>query len=54
MENEKQNTISEYCKSCAHPFCKCNREYCPNYVTLKEYLKHDEEIRKEKWRNLNK
>lgn len=44
--------VSEYCKSCAHPFCKCNRTYCPNYITMKEYLEHDEEIRKNKWKNL--
>lgn len=40
----EENIITDYCKSCGHFSCKCDKEYCPNYVTPKKIKEDIENI----------
>ena len=39
---KEEDKITDYCRSCGHFSCKCDKEYCPNYTTP-EKMRHDAE-----------
>lgn len=37
--------ISENCRTCAFTFCKSDREYCPNHISLHDKLVIDKRMK---------